>query len=212
MQCDYCQSLVFTEKNPLVVDRIVPMGQTLEAAACPSCDCVLSTGKIEDRPVLYCGQCFGVLIKNEVFGAVVRERRARRKGRETGVCKPLDTSAYDRILGCPACERKVESIRIMVPAMWPSIHAVRVSTSGWIMVSFVLWSEPKVPLSESLCLCMLKTTERSQLSPSPNRHATSLKNRICKASPTLFSECKTGARADLIFRYHLWPLSGVRTN
>lgn len=108
MQCDYCQSLIFTERNPLVVDRIVPMGETLDAASCPSCDCALSTGKIEDRPVLYCGQCFGVLIKNDVFGTVVRERRARRKGCEAEVCRPLDTSAYDRILGCPACERKME--------------------------------------------------------------------------------------------------------
>lgn len=108
MQCEYCQSLVFTAENPLVVDRIVPMGGKLDAAACPACDCVLNTGKIEDRPILYCGGCFGVLIRNEVFGAVIRERRARRKGVEAEACKPLDTSAYERILDCPACEGIME--------------------------------------------------------------------------------------------------------
>lgn len=105
MQCEYCCSLVFSAENPLSVDRITPLGGTLEAN-CPSCDVSLSTGQLENRPAMYCGQCYGILIKNEFFGAVVRERRARRIGAESR--KPLDVAAYHRQICCPACQRQME--------------------------------------------------------------------------------------------------------
>lgn len=107
MQCEYCRSLVFTSNNPLTVDRITPMGAELDAA-CPTCQKTLCTGTIEDRPVLYCGACYGFLLKNEDFGSVVRLRRSRRERMEAEPVSPLNTEEYKRRLQCPNCDSHME--------------------------------------------------------------------------------------------------------
>ena len=107
LQCDFCRSLVFTSANPLTVDRITPQGGQLDAQ-CPNCAECLQTGQVEERPALYCGGCFGLLLKNEDFGAIVRQRRARRLGGDSEACKPLDTTQYDRHINCPNCQRRME--------------------------------------------------------------------------------------------------------
>ncbi|MEZ6128260.1 MAG: zf-TFIIB domain-containing protein [Planctomycetaceae bacterium] len=107
MQCTYCRSLVFTVDDPLTVDRITPMGGDLDAE-CPTCRKTLCMGQIEGRPVLYCGGCYGLLLKNVDFGTITRERRARRADREAEAVKPLDASQYDRRIDCPNCQSKME--------------------------------------------------------------------------------------------------------
>jgi Zn-finger nucleic acid-binding protein len=108
MQCDYCQSLVFDSNNPLIVDRIVSMGERLQQADCPVCKTGLTTGQIEKCPVLYCDGCFGLLIRNEHFGSIVRERRARRSGHESQACQPLNSDEYNRRICCPNCTNQME--------------------------------------------------------------------------------------------------------
>jgi len=107
MQCGYCRSLVFSVDDPLTVERITPMGGDLDAE-CPTCQKTLCTGQIEDRPLLYCGGCYGLLLKHQDFGIVTRQRRARRTGCEAEAVKPLDPSQYDRRIDCPNCRSKME--------------------------------------------------------------------------------------------------------
>ena len=107
MQCNYCLSLVFASANPLSIDRITPVGGATDVD-CPVCDKQLCTGKLEERPVLYCHGCYGMLVKNEHFGAIVRERRALRAGCEAKAARPLNTEEYNRHIDCPSCQRNME--------------------------------------------------------------------------------------------------------
>ena len=109
MQCDYCQSLVFRSYNPLTVDRIISMGERLQQADCPVCRVGLTTGQIENRPVLYCDGCYGLLVRNEHFGAIIRERRARREGCESHACEPLNSDEFKRQICCPNCIGRMEA-------------------------------------------------------------------------------------------------------
>jgi len=107
MQCRYCHTLAFPHENPLSVDRVTPLGDDTDAE-CPCCSEPLQKGQIEDRNLLYCGSCYGMLLKNESFGAVVRERRARREHIEGETPKPIDMSDYDRRIHCPNCDGLME--------------------------------------------------------------------------------------------------------
>ena len=107
LQCNYCDSFVFSHDNPLTVDRITPVDGELDAQ-CPVCDEDLHTGNIEDRPVLYCNGCYGFLLKNANFGTIVRQRRARRAGCEAAAPKPLDQQQYQRQIRCPSCRKDME--------------------------------------------------------------------------------------------------------
>ncbi|MDG1897311.1 MAG: zf-TFIIB domain-containing protein [Fuerstiella sp.] len=107
LQCEYCRSLVFTADNPLTVDRVTPCGGDLEAE-CPVCQKTLCTGQIEERPVLYCDGCYGLLLKNEDFGAITRVRRTRRAGHEAEPCRPLNPDEYERNICCPNCRTRME--------------------------------------------------------------------------------------------------------
>ena len=107
LQCEYCSALVFTEENPLTVDRVTPSGGDL-TTECPVCQKTLCTGQIEERPVLYCDGCYGLLLKNEDFGAITRTRRARRVSGEAEACRPLNPDEYDRKIRCPNCRIQME--------------------------------------------------------------------------------------------------------
>ena len=107
LQCEYCRALVFTADNPLSVDRVTSSGGELDAE-CPACQKTLGMGQIEERPVLYCGGCYGLLLKNEDFGVITRLRRARRVGGEAVPCRPLNTQEYDRRISCPNCGDRME--------------------------------------------------------------------------------------------------------
>lgn len=106
-QCDYCQTLVFSNENPLATDRVVSLGQEMNAA-CPCCHLPMVQGELDDRPVLYCGRCYGFLIRTEHFGAALRERRAKRHSEDVGDPKPIDMKQYERILECPNCQKRME--------------------------------------------------------------------------------------------------------
>ncbi|MBL8817769.1 MAG: zf-TFIIB domain-containing protein [Planctomyces sp.] len=106
-QCSYCQSLVFSNENPLSVDRITTLGKEMPAP-CPCCQLPLQQGELDNRPVLYCGNCYGVMIRTEHFGAALRERRSRRSSADAEDPKPIDLKQYERILKCPNCSRNMD--------------------------------------------------------------------------------------------------------
>ncbi|MEZ6059325.1 MAG: zf-TFIIB domain-containing protein [Planctomycetaceae bacterium] len=108
MQCRFCQSLAFPQENPLSVDRITPLSDDV-SVACPCCDEPLKKGQIEDRNVAYCGRCYGMLLKNDAFGTVVRERRSRREGLEGETPRPIEPREFERQLRCPNCDRLMEA-------------------------------------------------------------------------------------------------------
>jgi len=107
LQCNYCRSLIFTADNPLTIDRITPMGDQLDAA-CPACSQTLCTGEVEGCRVLYCGDCYGLLLKHEDFGTITRVRRGRREGCESVPVSPLNTAEYERKIDCPNCQSTME--------------------------------------------------------------------------------------------------------
>ncbi|GAB5444444.1 MAG: hypothetical protein Fues2KO_47930 [Fuerstiella sp.] len=90
------------------MDRILS-GEGAVEALCPCCEGVLEKGQAEGRPVLYCSRCYGFLLKNEHFGAIVRQRRAAREGREAEAVRPLDARQYERQIRCPACRSFMEA-------------------------------------------------------------------------------------------------------
>ncbi len=108
MQCRFCQTLAFPQENPLSVDRITPLNDGVDVA-CPCCSETLQKGQLEDRNVLYCRHCYGMLLKNDAFGAVVRERRARRELSEAETPRPINPADYDRLLHCPHCSGLMEA-------------------------------------------------------------------------------------------------------
>ena len=108
LQCDYCGSLVFATDNPLTVDGITAGGEFLEGAECPVCIRPLETATVDGNPALFCGKCFGLLIRKAHFGSVVRERRARRNPDDRESPSPIDQTQYQRRINCPACLLKME--------------------------------------------------------------------------------------------------------
>jgi Zn-finger nucleic acid-binding protein len=108
LQCQYCLSLAFLTDNPLAVDRISPLAGEVHAG-CPVCrDRQLQMGQLDEHRVLYCDGCYGVLVQNEDFGCLIRERRARRSVPEYSDVRPIDPRQYQRQLNCPNCRSRME--------------------------------------------------------------------------------------------------------
>jgi Zn-finger nucleic acid-binding protein len=71
---------------------------------CPACQAMLSEGTIQNRSVLYCTKCRGLLVSIDSFLPLIEFLRALR--RPTGsVIQPRDNSDTDRQLTCPECGR-----------------------------------------------------------------------------------------------------------
>lgn len=104
-RCQFCTSLV----QPVEVsgDRILPTGHSLESC-CPCCSTSLQSGLMEGRNVLFCNECFGLLLRNADFGSIVSERVARRVGLEPAEPRPIDPTAYERRVACPSCKTKMD--------------------------------------------------------------------------------------------------------
>jgi Zn-finger nucleic acid-binding protein len=89
------------------VDRIVPTGVTLESG-CPVCAEPLQTGEVEGRRALFCPDCRGLLLRHDDFGAIVRERAARRTLSVASEPRPVNPLAAQRRLYCPNCNQLME--------------------------------------------------------------------------------------------------------
>jgi Zn-finger nucleic acid-binding protein len=108
MQCRYCLSLAFPYENPLAVDRITPMGGEIDAA-CPCCSQPLLKGMVEDQPALYCRNCYGMLVRNDMFGVIINQRRSRRQSLPQEDVKPIDPAEFQRQIQCPNCHGHMET-------------------------------------------------------------------------------------------------------
>jgi Zn-finger nucleic acid-binding protein len=104
--CVYCDSLI--QLAEISEDRILPTGVTLDCS-CATCDQPLQTGLIENRRALFCGSCFGILIRHADFAGIIQERQARRAGQEPAEPRPIDPEAYKRQINCPSCSQRMET-------------------------------------------------------------------------------------------------------
>ena len=105
-KCVYCESLL--QLAEVSEDRILPTGITLDCS-CPTCEQPLQTGLIEQRRALFCGACFGVLIRHVDFAGIVQERQARRAGIEPTEPRPIDPESLKRGIQCPSCSQHMET-------------------------------------------------------------------------------------------------------
>lgn len=104
--CVYCDSLI--QLAEISEDRILPTGVTLDCS-CPTCNQPLQTGLIENRRALFCGSCFGILIRHADFAGIIQERQARRAGQEPAEPRPIDPESYQRQIHCPSCSHRMET-------------------------------------------------------------------------------------------------------
>jgi Zn-finger nucleic acid-binding protein len=69
---------------------------------CPGCQAMLSDGTIQNKSVLYCTQCRGLLVSIDKFLPLVEFLRAL--ARPTGSdIQPRENSDADRKFACPMC-------------------------------------------------------------------------------------------------------------
>lgn len=99
--CDYCTSFAFPCEKSAGKDRVIPLAEQ-STLACPVCGIVLHAARVDAFAALSCTRCRGVLLTNEHFGHVVRQRR---KLRQTPPHDPIPLDAEDlrRELHCPCC-------------------------------------------------------------------------------------------------------------
>jgi len=107
LSCDFCSTFHFPTALDDSADRVKPLGQRSHLQ-CPSCRLQLAVGSMEGFRIRYCERCRGVLIDCEMFGLMVRERRAKHKGppdRPT----PFDPDELERRVDCPSCQRRMQT-------------------------------------------------------------------------------------------------------
>jgi Zn-finger nucleic acid-binding protein len=70
---------------------------------CPVCQTMLSDGTVQNRPVLYCAKCRGLLVSINKFLPLVEFLRALWRPAGANI-EPRDNSDADRKLTCPMCD------------------------------------------------------------------------------------------------------------
>ena len=74
------------------------------ASLCPACQAMLSDGSIQNKSVLYCTKCRGLLVPLANFLPLVEFLRALRSPTGSEI-QPRDNTDADRGFGCPKCGR-----------------------------------------------------------------------------------------------------------
>jgi Zn-finger nucleic acid-binding protein len=106
LTCGYCHTFHFPTTVKDSADRITPLHEASDVA-CPMCSELLQAGALENIRIEYCSRCRGVLIANEQFGHVVRDRRRQFQGADQ-VPTPIDPVQFQRRLGCPRCGQSMD--------------------------------------------------------------------------------------------------------
>ncbi len=106
LACGYCQTFHFPMELEDSADRITPLYERGDVA-CPVCCEQLVAGAFDKVRIVYCHRCRGVLIPNEVFAQVVRDRRHQYTGADASPV-PIDPHQYERRLDCPLCQGQME--------------------------------------------------------------------------------------------------------
>lgn len=104
--CQYCKSLLLLQD--VSADRITPTGTFLDDS-CPVCAQTMQTGLIEKQRVLYCMNCYGILLRHGDFGVIVAERRAQRAGMEPAEPRPIPEGSEKRRIECPTCQNRMDA-------------------------------------------------------------------------------------------------------
>jgi Zn-finger nucleic acid-binding protein len=85
-----------------IIDEIQVGVETTEI--CPTCQTLLSDATIQNRAVLYCTKCQGLLVALDKFLPLVEFLRALHRPTEASLA-PRDNSDADRHLQCPLCNK-----------------------------------------------------------------------------------------------------------
>ncbi|MCU1335548.1 MAG: hypothetical protein JWO19_1129 [Bryobacterales bacterium] len=88
--------------HPVNEDGVPVAAETTKV--CPACQSMLSDGTIENRSVLYCTKCGGVLVSIAKFLPLVEYLRAV-WGSTGANIEPRDNADADRHFTCPLCDR-----------------------------------------------------------------------------------------------------------
>lgn len=105
--CPYCGALEFPHDAERSSDGFTPIGQEADLA-CPLCNMHLAVGLMEERRVLHCHRCRGVLVSNDDFLIIIRRRRARFDG-PPDAPSPVNAEELKRKTLCPQCRRRMET-------------------------------------------------------------------------------------------------------
>jgi Zn-finger nucleic acid-binding protein len=104
--CLHCGSQHRPPKETRLSDRLEWRHQT-GTHQCPACEQPLETAALDDFPAQSCRSCEGVLLADEVFGQVVRNRRAAYRGGDR-LPTPIDPELFQRTMECPGCHGRME--------------------------------------------------------------------------------------------------------
>lgn len=95
--CDHCGG---QEELPASLDYVDVEAET--RSLCPLCSTPLSSSRLDGYSLLYCGQCFGMLIAMDSFAAVIDAVRLREHWSvETVMAR--DQNPGERVIKCPLC-------------------------------------------------------------------------------------------------------------
>lgn len=104
--CGYCGSHRALEIDAVAVDRVAWLGTSADRS-CPACDEPLERAVLDQTPADACPKCHGLLIADEAFALVVRERRANYRGGDV-TPTPLDQARLSGRMSCPDCGRPMD--------------------------------------------------------------------------------------------------------
>jgi Zn-finger nucleic acid-binding protein len=104
--CEFCGSHRPLELAEALADRVAMLG-TPSTRACPACESTLEQAVLDKTPAESCPACHGLLVTNDAFALVVRERRANFDGADI-TPTPLDAARLTGQVACPDCGRSMD--------------------------------------------------------------------------------------------------------
>ncbi|HUQ69573.1 MAG TPA: zf-TFIIB domain-containing protein [Planctomycetaceae bacterium] len=106
LHCGFCRSHRPLHIAAELADRVAWLGTTSERT-CPACENPLERAVLDKTPAEACPVCHGLLIADEAFALVIRERRANYNGADV-IPTPLDPTRLAGGVDCPDCQRPME--------------------------------------------------------------------------------------------------------
>lgn len=102
--CEYCTSIYYPEEN----DDGIRILESNTDISCPVCKIPLVYGFIGHTQILYCLNCRGMLIDQEVFLMVIDRLRAMSK-EPAIIPPPVNMEELKRQIVCPNCGRQMST-------------------------------------------------------------------------------------------------------
>ena len=105
--CDFCGALHVVVDPEISPDRIVSLGDQ-DDAICPICAKNLVAAALDNHRVRFCDSCQGILVTNDDFRAIIRQRRSDYRAVPV-TPTPMDPRQLDRTIACPECGNAMEA-------------------------------------------------------------------------------------------------------